>query len=269
MNNCEKYEELISCLIDNELSDEDRIDLMLHIENCPSCREYYETISHLFAGENFEMVPPPESLASSVMSKVNAAGAPRPAKKRPTVTTVTKYLAIAACAAIVFLAVPQLFNGFGMKNASDAAPEYTGVTTESVTEGASPSEESFYYEAEKEEDIADSEFEAPGDSQEADPDIYDRNDDKSDQDVPDSAGSNSNGVSSLQPLNDYYAVVNIENPIPNQLSESDFVYDPESNIYYAEISCDLADTLFEEGHSVKYTENPKLDYAVVLYKPGS
>ena len=106
MNECSKYQELISCLIDGEITDDDRSGLYAHIESCPSCKAYLEMIT-LISGES-ELSEPPAELAQNVMISVHKAAA---SKKRK--VFISRIVAAAACLAVILVSVPQLSARFG------------------------------------------------------------------------------------------------------------------------------------------------------------
>ena len=54
MNDCEKYQELISRMLDDDLSREERDDLAEHVRRCPDCAAVYvafRSLSESIGGE--------------------------------------------------------------------------------------------------------------------------------------------------------------------------------------------------------------------------
>ena len=118
MKYCEKYIPALSALMDGELNDTEREEVLAHLETCEPCREFFAelTAMHAALGE-LEEFDAPEGFADGVMARLHETP-----KKRPPRAT---WLSLAACAAIVVLAVGgPLRSQFGTKSAADsAAPE--------------------------------------------------------------------------------------------------------------------------------------------------
>ena len=71
MDDCEKSLELISCMIDGELSKQEQELLYAHIANCSSCKNAYEAFSFISNELSENLDAPPPLLAGSIMSKIN------------------------------------------------------------------------------------------------------------------------------------------------------------------------------------------------------
>ena len=122
MKNCEYYEELIGAAIDGEITAEEEAALRAHLEECESCRSFYESLRAI-SGIEDELPEPPEDFTASVMAQVRAAAPQKnaPAKKKTNITRlVTRYGALAAAAAAAIWAGTAFF---GAKGSSAAAPE--------------------------------------------------------------------------------------------------------------------------------------------------
>lgn len=102
MADCFRYHEMISCLIDGQLSPSEHAELNEHLEHCEGCRALLDIYELAFTGEQVE---PPVELKTGSMLKVRAAHA---AAKRNNRRRITRYLAAAACFAVILLAVPSL-----------------------------------------------------------------------------------------------------------------------------------------------------------------
>lgn len=98
MNTCERYAELISGMIDGELSGEEQRSVLAHIEQCESCRRMYEAFSLVSSAIGDEMVEPPEELSEKVMASVRREAVKRKNTKRKQLWRV---LTAAACVALV------------------------------------------------------------------------------------------------------------------------------------------------------------------------
>ncbi len=102
MAECFKYHEMISCLIDNELSPAEHKELEQHLEHCEGCRALLNIYELAFDGE---MVEPPKELVTGTMMKVRAKAA---ATKRHLRRHIARYAAAAACFAIIAATIPSL-----------------------------------------------------------------------------------------------------------------------------------------------------------------
>lgn len=99
---CEKAQEKISCLVDNELSESDRLEVTEHIKTCPECKAIYDAFSAV--SDNLgELEDAPDNLTEKVMSAVKTT-APQEHK-----TPWVKYLSVAACLALVIFAGTKLY----------------------------------------------------------------------------------------------------------------------------------------------------------------
>lgn len=116
MNGCEKFQELISCLIDGEITGAEKAALDAHLEGCPSCRAYFKLLSDISLPDAAE---PPKSLLPDVMAAVKSA--PRP--KRSIIRFVVPAAAAAACLAIVIISVPTLVTGGAGKSSAPESAE--------------------------------------------------------------------------------------------------------------------------------------------------
>lgn len=113
---CEKAQELISCLIDNELNEKDKAEVLEHIKTCPECKAVYDAFSAV--SENLgELEEAPAGLAESVMSAVRS---DTPAKRK---TPWVKYLSVAACLALVIFAGTKLNTPKGSDTFVAGCPE--------------------------------------------------------------------------------------------------------------------------------------------------
>ena len=97
MTDCEKCREMISCLIDGELSQAEQSFVREHIAACPECRSVYDAFSAVSA-QLHEEEPLPDGLHEKIMSGIKA----KPKKKTGIVWI--KYLSAAACLALVIFA---------------------------------------------------------------------------------------------------------------------------------------------------------------------
>ena len=97
MIDCEKCREMISCLLDGELSQAEQSLVREHIASCPECRSVYDAFSAV-SEQMHEEEPLPDGLHEKIMSGIKA----KPKKKTGIVWI--KYLSAAACLALVIFA---------------------------------------------------------------------------------------------------------------------------------------------------------------------
>ena len=114
MKDCSRYHEMISCLVDGQLSEIEKRELDEHIAHCEGCRSLMEIYSTVFTEEPAE---PPAELVSGSMLKIRAAAV----KKKGIVRRrVMRYIAAAASFAIIIFSVPTLSNLKSMTETSEA-----------------------------------------------------------------------------------------------------------------------------------------------------
>ena len=70
MKDCAYYQELISRLIDRELTLEEGEELAAHARSCPECQAVYKAFSTLSGTLSDELEEPPEELAENVMAQI-------------------------------------------------------------------------------------------------------------------------------------------------------------------------------------------------------
>ena len=125
MKNCEYFEELISCLIDGEITDDEKLELEKHLDECTSCRELYNTYSALFG--RAELVDPPEELLSGVMEAVRDLPAGKKPDSGKRMYLFVRYIAAAACLALAVFSVPRLLPGSDSLNHMKAADQAESI----------------------------------------------------------------------------------------------------------------------------------------------
>lgn len=124
MKDCAYYEELISRLIDRELTAEEGEELRAHASECENCRAVYTAFSALSGMLSDDLVEPPAELGETVMSAIRRSEMKKlnqSAKKRT-----RRILSLAACAVLVIgigaLTVPRLLSK-GSPASGSAAPK--------------------------------------------------------------------------------------------------------------------------------------------------
>lgn len=120
MIDCEKCREMISCLLDGELSEEESGQVREHIGQCAECRAVFEAFSAV-SGQLQSLEEVPDGLHEKIMDAI-----PQPKKKKGGIVWI-KYLSAAACLALVIFAGAH--SGV-LSPASDDAAEHTAPVPE-------------------------------------------------------------------------------------------------------------------------------------------
>lgn len=104
MMSCLEAQELISRLLDEDLSAEEQRELERHIASCPDCKATYDAFSSLSRAIREDLEEPPAALRETVMAKLRRDAI----RRRQPPKRVRSFLALAACAALVILAATNL-----------------------------------------------------------------------------------------------------------------------------------------------------------------
>ena len=137
MKDCAYYQELISRLLDRELTVEEGEELAAHARGCADCQAAYKAFSLLSDALSGELEEPPEELAENVMAQIRR----EEIRARHTAPKLNRrLLSFAALAVLVIgvgsLTLPRLL---GRKGAAAAAPQ-AALTEESVMMAAGESD---------------------------------------------------------------------------------------------------------------------------------
>ena len=120
MKDCAYYQELISRLVDREITPEEGEELAAHARECEECRAVYSAFVSLSDALCAELVDPPEELAENVMAEIRRAELWKQ-NRRPR-RQMRRWAALAAGAVLVIgigsLTLPRLL---GAKSAAKAA----------------------------------------------------------------------------------------------------------------------------------------------------
>ena len=120
MSDCERYQELISRMLDEDLSAEETERLHAHIASCPECRRVADAFSMLHTTMADDLQPPPEGFSEAVMEQIRHEPVSI-AKKRG--ARIGRWFAIAACLAIIAFSAYRFDLLFSKKGASrETAP---------------------------------------------------------------------------------------------------------------------------------------------------
>lgn len=117
----EKYENMISEYIDGELCENEKSELMNHLERCPDCAAHYAFVKKLSESLPEAGAEPSPDFACRIMSMIDEAPEARAEENKLIKLLNKKNLALAACLALIVISAVFLApNLGGMK---DAAPE--------------------------------------------------------------------------------------------------------------------------------------------------
>lgn len=150
MSSCEHYQELISRLVDEELSAEEQAVLVSHLEHCPDCAALYQAFQSISGVIAEDLEEPPEALSENVMAELRREAIKTKNRKK---RRWKGPLATAACLAVVIAAawlIPNMFRansaapseapalasdqaapqarGYGLENGDDSASAEVAVT---------------------------------------------------------------------------------------------------------------------------------------------
>lgn len=100
MSDCERNRELISLMLDGELTAEQEAGLRTHIASCDECRRVYEAFQVLSEAVSEDLSEPPEMLAKGVMFKIRN-------QKKHRKFVYGKFTAIAACLAVLLFSAAK------------------------------------------------------------------------------------------------------------------------------------------------------------------
>lgn len=124
MNSCEYNQELISRMVDEELSAEEQAVLVSHLEHCPDCAALYQAFQGISGFITEDLAEPPEALSENVMAELRRADIRAKSRKK---RRWKGPLATAACLAVVIAAawlMPNLFRAGSAAPAEAPAAAY-------------------------------------------------------------------------------------------------------------------------------------------------
>ncbi len=116
MKYCDEYAPALSAFVDGELTEQEKNEVLAHVETCEGCRTYLaELMTMRAAFGDLEEYDAPAGFAESVMARLHEEAAP---KKR---TQRKKWMGLAACAAVVLMAAVLFPHVTGSSGAADSA----------------------------------------------------------------------------------------------------------------------------------------------------
>ena len=126
MNDCEKYIEMISSMVDGELTAEQEAELRTHIGQCDECARVYNAFQGISNALAEDLVAPPETLAKGVMYKIKVQ------KKGGNRFAFGRYTAIAACLALILFGASHFGLLDGLNTSSNAPALVSKAADESM-----------------------------------------------------------------------------------------------------------------------------------------
>ena len=136
MSQCEIYQELISRMVDGDLSAREEADLARHIETCPDCAALFQAFSAISGQISEDLEEAPFDLRDNVMAEIHR----EEIRRRNRIPTILRsVLSAAACVALIFgvyLGV-SITQGKNLVTAAyDAAPAAAGAEVRAMPEAA-------------------------------------------------------------------------------------------------------------------------------------
>lgn len=119
MRDCDKYIEMISAMVDGELSAEQETELRTHIDTCGECARVYDAFMGISDVLGDDLVAPPETLAKGIMYKINLNKKGGAGKR----FAFGRFTALAACLALVLFGASHFGFLDGLKTGSSAPLE--------------------------------------------------------------------------------------------------------------------------------------------------
>lgn len=146
MTECERYQELISRMADEELAKSERAALSAHMEHCSQCNTMYAVFSNLSEIIGQDTEPLPEGLHENIMADIRRSAIKQQNIKERRRFAIPKpfrnVIAAAACAAVVIFAakgmLPEKMNDTSAMSESEAAAAAAPAATAAVTPQPTP-----------------------------------------------------------------------------------------------------------------------------------
>ncbi len=127
MKHCEEYAALLSTFADGEVTEQERQEVLRHLDCCEGCRAYLADLMAMARELSAPAPQLPETFAEQVMWRVRRERNKKAKKSRRVMTVV----ASAAACLVLVMALPYVLGGVGM---DDTATE-SAVIMDSVADG--------------------------------------------------------------------------------------------------------------------------------------
>jgi len=140
MSQCERMQELISAMLDGELTEAESAEVKAHIASCADCAALCAAFSDVSAAIQADAASDdlPDTLHAGIMEKLHAVDAAR--KTQSTIVRLRPVLAAAACLVVLVGTVLALNNTLGRGKSAEDAPMAAApaLYTSGGTSGAAP-----------------------------------------------------------------------------------------------------------------------------------
>ena len=287
MNNCLNFMELISSYIDGEISETEKKNLEAHIETCESCASFlraYKGISS--AVEAGETVPPP-SLRENVMAKIKSGPAILNAhendRSKIIRLTLRRYVPLAACVAIIILAMLPISRQWNSKSKPDAGTNMAMPPSAAPVPSPSALAPSGGLQRNETTPFAANEMDAPAEDSDTSamrpalegtglappaspgatmPALTDISEPENGTDKTETSG----GETLDYNVSEYFALVRVDGQLPELLSDVILIAD-EDGTSYAFIPAEDVEALVSLGYGAEY-HNKDAATAIVVYIEG-
>lgn len=137
MSGCEKYQELISRLIDEDLDEKEHAELAAHLKNCKECALMVSAFTGLSAALSSDLEEVPEALHENMMAEVRRSHMAAQ-NRRGFMKRVKKY-SVAACLALIALAAAGTGQFFGARFAKSVMD--MGISADQAAPAEAPRSE--------------------------------------------------------------------------------------------------------------------------------
>ncbi len=259
MSDCMKYEELISGYVDGELTETEKAELLEHIKTCPSCAALLEIYESMADQTDDMLAEPPDELAAGVMDEVRELAEKNKRAGRKRFWTVgTRYLAAAACIALILYVAPSV-PGIGCGNSESTAPMMSEETAESAAPvqangadaDAAPSEGSMDGYKKADGSAADTAALMPSSA-------------PASMEMPAEA-ANEEADGAVTGMDGMYAEIHVSGELPDILKGYSMLRSDEGGTYRIMIPAEVADELAQLGYEVEIINESGTE-AVVIYR---
>ena len=147
MKNCESYQEMISRMLDGDLSKEERAELAEHVKRCPDCAAVYVAFRSLSENLGGELEEPPAAIRENVMAEVRR-GALKKRNKAAAASHRRWHAVLTAAACLVLIvaagmSLPRILSR--NRSAAAPAPAEIPMLTESYTAEKETDSTIYYY----------------------------------------------------------------------------------------------------------------------------
>lgn len=105
MRTCKDFEQLVSALIDNAITEDEKIALTEHLGQCPACAAYLSDQLAISQAMRTLECPTHDSFTDTIMERVRNTQQDRPERKVLSFPAVRRWIGVAACCAVVALGV--------------------------------------------------------------------------------------------------------------------------------------------------------------------